>query len=430
MLKISRLQTRVKSTFKSTVVRGTFWKLTSRVSSLFLQSAYFLIIARSLGAEQYGLFVGVMALIKLFTPFANWGAPHILMKHVSRNPAVFKQYWGNTLWITGILGTFFLIAILLINQFALSNQFSGILLLSLGLAELLFARVHEAAIKAFMSTDLFSLDAQINILLSVNGLIAALCLLIFVQSPSAIAWGILYLVSRLVTALISFFLVCRRLGAPQPDLSLMKSEITQGFYFSVGLSSQTIYNDIDKTLLASMSTLTATGIYGAAYRMIEVAMIPIVSLLGATYSQFFKKGAIGIRGSLAFAKRIMPVASGYGLLASVGLWLCAPLAPYILGEEYTNSIEALRWLAPIIFFKAIQFFAADTLTGAGLQGVRSALQGGAAGLNVALNLWLIPLYSWRGAAWASLATDGLLMVGLWGLIFFYYQQENRCSSRS
>ncbi|NJN87774.1 MAG: oligosaccharide flippase family protein [Leptolyngbyaceae cyanobacterium SL_7_1] len=398
------------------------------MSSLFLQSAYFLIIARSLGAEQYGLFVGVMALIKLLVPFANWGAPHILMKHVARDQTVFRQFWGNTLWITGVLGTLFLIAILLINQFVLPNQFPGILLLSIGLAELIFARVHEAAIKSFMATDRLGLDAQINILLSVNGLIAALCLLVFFPSPSAIAWGVLYLISRFTTALISLILVCRALGTPQPNLALMKSEIIQGFYFSVGLSSQTIYNDIDKTMLASISTLSATGIYGAAYRIIEVAMIPIVSLLGATYAHFFRKGAVGIRGSLAFAKRIVPVASGYGVLAAVGLWLCAPLTPFILGEEYTTSVEALHWLAPIILFKAIQFFAADTLTGAGLQGARSALQAGAAGLNVGLNLWLIPLYSWRGAAWASLATDGLLMVGLWALTFFYYRQETSRSS--
>ncbi len=33
--------------------------------------------------------------------------------------------------------------------------------------------------------------------------------------------------------------------------------------------------------------------------------------------------------------------------------------------------------------------------------------------NVALNFWLIPAYSWRGAAWASLASDGLLAIGCW-----------------
>jgi hypothetical protein len=34
-------------------------------------------------------------------------------------------------------------------------------------------------------------------------------------------------------------------------------------------------------------------------------------------------------------------------------------------------------------------------------------------VNFGLNLWLIPTHGWRGAAWASLATDGALGVMLW-----------------
>ncbi|MGK7888383.1 MAG: oligosaccharide flippase family protein [Leptolyngbyaceae cyanobacterium] len=419
MPNIEPLKERAKALVKNPLAKGAFWKLAARLSSLFLQTFYFLIISRSLGAEQYGLFIGVMALIKLLVPFASWGTTHILLKHVSRDRTVFRQYWGNTLCITTILGFFILGTILLLNHIVLPTQFPWRLVLFIGLAELIFARFHDAAIKSFVATENFHLDAQIHILLSVNGLIAALCLLVFFPGASALVWGALYLVSRLLTAIAGFILVGRTLGWPSLKLALLKSEVSSGFFFSVSLSSQTIYNDIDKTMLASMSTLVATGVYGAAYRIIDVAMIPILSLLGATYGQFFKRGASGISGSLAFAKKIMPFAGGYGFLASAAVWLVAPIIPYILGPEYASSVDALRWLSPIIFFKALQFFAADTLTGADLQGVRSTLQAIAAGANALGNLWLIPLYSWKGAAIASLATDGLLVISLWSLVFFY-----------
>ena len=54
------------------------------------------------------------------------------------------------------------------------------------------------------------------------------------------------------------------------------------------------------------------------------------------------------------------------------------------------------------------------MTGADFQGFRSCIQVVVALLNVCLNLWLIPGYSWRGAAWASLVSDGLLVLGTWG----------------
>ena len=63
--------------------------------------------------------------------------------------------------------------------------------------------------------------------------------------------------------------------------------------------------------------------------------------------------------------------------------------------------------------KTLHYFAADALTGAGHQALRTLVQVAVAGFNVLVNLWLIPAYSWRGAAWSSLASDGLLAVALW-----------------
>ena len=67
-------------------------------------------------------------------------------------------------------------------------------------------------------------------------------------------------------------------------------EFVEGLYFSTSLSAQNIYNDIDKTMLARMATLDAVGIYAAAYRLIDVAFIPVRSLLYAGYTDFFRAG--------------------------------------------------------------------------------------------------------------------------------------------
>jgi O-antigen/teichoic acid export membrane protein len=62
--------------------------------------------------------------------------------------------------------------------------------------------------------------------------------------------------------------------------------------------------------------------------------------------------------------------------------------------------------------KAMHYFLSDTLTGAGHQGLRTCLQAGVAVFNVLLNLWIIPAYSWRGAAWSSIASDGALALSV------------------
>jgi O-antigen/teichoic acid export membrane protein len=65
----------------------------------------------------------------------------------------------------------------------------------------------------------------------------------------------------------------------------------------------------------------------------------------------------------------------------------------------------------------MNYLPADILTGAGLQKLRSIIQLNMAVFNAVINFWLIPLYSWKGAAWASLFSDGFLALILWSLAF-------------
>jgi O-antigen/teichoic acid export membrane protein len=94
------------------------------------------------------------------------------------------------------------------------------------------------------------------------------------------------------------------------------------------------------------------------------------------------------------------------------LLLFAGYVPLVIGPEYARTAEALRWLAPLPILKGLHYFLSDTLTGAGHQGLRTAIQAGVAVFNVLINVWIIPAYSWRGAAWSSIASDGLLVCGV------------------
>jgi O-antigen/teichoic acid export membrane protein len=95
----------------------------------------------------------------------------------------------------------------------------------------------------------------------------------------------------------------------------------------------------------------------------------------------------------------------------------APLLPLLLGPEYQEAVSAVRWLSLLPLLKAVHYFGADALTGAGHQGVRTGIQIGIAVVNLLLNLWLIPLYSWRGAALATLLSDGLMIVVIWASVW-------------
>jgi len=424
-MSLAKLKSSASRIGQNSLVRNTLWMLIAQGLRLVLQAAYFVIIARALGPEQYGVFVGATALVAILSPFASLGSGNLLIKNVSRDRNLFSEYWGNALLIIFVSGLGLTFLVLLIAPVVLPQTISVSLIFLVAVTDLIFFRILDTAGQAFQAVLWLSKTAQLNILPNVTRVVAALALISFFPEPNVLEWICLYLTSTAVSALLGILLVHRSLGSPKLAVWRIQPEIVEGLYFSVSLSAQTVYNDIDKTMLARLSSLEATGIYAAAYRLIDVAFVPVRSLLAAAYAKFFQHGASGLRGSMGFAKRLVPLAGTYGVAAGVGLFLFAPVVPYVLGNEYAGAVEALRWLALLPVLKALHYFAADTLTGAGFQGLRSAIQVAVAVFNVLLNLWLIPLYSWRGAAWSSLASDAFLMLSLWLVVAFLYRRQEQ-----
>jgi O-antigen/teichoic acid export membrane protein len=255
--------------------------------------------------------------------------------------------------------------------------------------------------------------AQFNVLISAARFIGIAATVAVVRHPTAELWSIVYAASTGVALVIPLLSAASLVKSFKLAPGRIKGELLEGFYFSGGLSAQTIYNDVDKTMLARLSTLGANGIYSAAYRLIEVAFIPVSSVIYAAYSGYFRYGEGDVQATFEYAKRLLPRPIGFSLLAFAGLLVGAPLIPKILGGEYQRTVEAVRWLAILPLFKTMHYFFADALSGAGYQGFRMCLQIVVAVFNVLVNLWVIPAYSWRGAAWSSLASDGLLAVLMW-----------------
>jgi glycosyltransferase involved in cell wall biosynthesis len=98
------------------------------------------------------------------------------------------------------------------------------------------------------------------------------------------------------------------------------------------------------------------------------------------------------------------------------MFVFAPIIPLLAGKGFVESISALRWLCLIPVFRSVHKITGSVLTSIGLQRYRTLTQLTVVFLNFGLNLWLIPTYGWRGAAWASLATDGALGIMNWSVL--------------
>lgn len=397
--------------------------LLSQCFSIVFQTFYFVLLARTLGAQEYGAFVGALSLASIITPFSGWGGAHIIFKHVSKDRNLSNVYLGNALILIAASAPLLTILALLFSPVIFSGKVPLIVVLCTFVADLVGLKLIEVSTASLMSTDSAKYAALLGILLHGSKLSAALIFSFLFSNHSVTTWALLYCSASLFAALIAISVVIKRLGFPKFKVNTLKPELLEGFYFSISGFSDSINGSLDQTMLASMSTLKAAGIYNAAARFLGMAMVFMISFAGASYSKFFQHGAAGITGSWRFARKLLPLAFGYGILIFLVFIFAAPFIPYLLGESFEEAVPVLRWFAPLILMIALSYLASDSLTGAGFQGIRSSIQVSSALLNFFLNLWLIPQYSVYGAIWATLATELAKLVGLYTTVFILSRRQ-------
>lgn len=173
-----------------------------------------------------------------------------------------------------------------------------------------------------------------------------------------------------------------------------------------------IYVVADVSLLSLLTTPLQVGLYSPASTLlsalfiipstIHLSLIPIFSRKISRQNHFF---------DITIFSPIIGLGA-LGLFLSFGLGLGGKwIMPYLLGYEFEGTSTLVFLLSPILFFKSLQFGLAAIIVAAGWQKYRLIPQAIAAITNLGLNLFLIPIYGAKGAAFAYNLSELLLLIG-------------------
>ncbi|HEU5350868.1 MAG TPA: oligosaccharide flippase family protein [Terracidiphilus sp.] len=392
---------------KSVIARNAGWILAGKGMQLMAQFGYFLIIARELGPAGYGTFLACTALAAVLAPFSPLGTGQVLVKYTSRNKALMPAYLGNALLVTSAMGMMLIAAICLVRHILLPPAVSIVMVLAVGTSDLIFAQATYVFAQALLAAGHAKQSSSLMVV-SACARFSAAVLLVTTGAPTLHRWVIFYLFASITASAYGFTVMTICCAGPRFTLGMLRATISEGAHFSTSLAAQTIYNDIDKTMLARLSSVQGAAIYAVAYRFIEVAMLPMRSLQSAAYPEFFRHGIGGMTRSFQFARRILRRSVLYGVAASIGLFVCARFVPLIMGSAYAESTVALKWLCLLPLIQSVHAFLGDALTGANLQPLRSWCQIAIALFNILINLWFIRAWAWHGAACSSILSETLL----------------------
>jgi O-antigen/teichoic acid export membrane protein len=389
------------------VSRNATWIFLGQGTNVLLQAGYFVLLARLLGVREYGIFAGAFAVVNLVTPYSTLGAGMLFMRHVTVDRARAAVYWGNSVAVTAV-ATVVIAGGLLFAGPVLTKTHDRLIFVTLVLANCFFSQIAGLGSLVFQTFEKMRRTAILSLVSSLARFLVLIVMRFTLHHATAFQWSIGVLIASAIAAGLSGAWVRAEIGPAAVDRDLILRRVREGLGFSFAGTTQAAYNDVDKVMLSHYGLNRENGFYTVAYRVIDVATAPIVALDAAVLPRFFRLGQARMPKVLRLAVRSAGVSTLLGAGIALGVLLLAPLIPHMVGRDFSGALIALRWLCWIPLLRGVHRATGSALTGSGRQNLRTGTQLVVAAANLLLNLWWIPVYGWIGAAWSSVASDGLL----------------------
>jgi len=391
--------------------------MTGQGISLVVQAVYFVLLARLLGSTEYGIFAGASALGFIVSPYCDLGSGMLFLRYVSPAHEKFGEFWGNILISNFGAGGLMVILCVVTTHWTLGSV-PALLVLLTAVSNCIGLPISTCAGQVFQTFEKMRYTALLNFTQNGLRLVLAACMIVLLRRATALQWGWAALGVSIVGIVASIMMVHQKCGPPKFSFRLWYRTIQEGFGFSFAGSTSSVYNDLDKAMLSHYGMNSANGIYSVAYRVVNIASAPSFAIYSAAYPTFFRKGLNGIRATVAYGWKTLKHVLVVSAPVCLGAFFLAPLLPRFAGPGFNEAANALRWLCIIPLFRSFHIAAGYAMTSAGYQRFRTASQFGAAAFNWMTNIYLIPRYSWRGAALSSLATDGGLAISNWLILLW------------
>lgn len=371
------------------------------------------ILTRYLGPGGFGTFTFILVFATIFGTFADWGLSLITVREASQNEPLAPDIIGNVLVVRLILSVLAAGVAILVSQIfpQILPAYPQIKLLIVVATTMVIASSLKTSFQIVFNVKLKMENWAISEL-STNVIILAATLLLVYLKIGLAGVIVAYVAGDIAAAAVAAFLGLRLLPIKitlfRPDTKYL---LWEALPMGTILVLFTIYNRIDTVILSFYKGSVAVGYYGAAYRVYEVltlgaayfanSILPIISNLANTdrarLGQIYRKSFV--------------ILFGLGLFVSLTNFLLAPLGISIIaGPKFTGSVWALQILSLALVASYFNHLNGYTIVALGKQWYSLGIAIIALIVNVTLNIFFIPLYSYPAAALITFVTEALIVI--------------------
>ena len=396
--------------FKRKIAYNTAVQILGKVvlNSL-LSVALVFLLARYLGPKNYGFYSAVIAFGGLFAILADFGIYPILIREMASKPKEQEKIFGKVL-VLRLLSAFLVCLLAFLVSFL--TPYPLFIKWAIGIVALqsLFASLTNFFVSVFQLHYQMDLPVLFEVLGRAVLLALVLIVVHFKLGFLEIFW-FLALSSFLNLALL-FLLATRYIKIkPQFDLEFFQHFLRECWPVGIVVILLLVHFKTDTIILSLEKSAYEVGLYGAAYRIIEVMiLIPLIfsSLLLPKFSEFAFSDQKALKQIFQKAFDILFL---FALPLVAFLIIFAPqIIVTIAGIDFVGAIAPLRILVLAVFWPFLYFPIYYLLVAARKQKALIFPWGAVTVLNIALNLILIPKFSYKGAAFATFVTEAVLFI--------------------
>jgi len=396
--------------------------LSLSVAHIMSQAILFLVIvylARTLGAAGFGKIAFAQAVILYFALIANMGLSTLGIREMARNKDKIDKYVGNILslrLVLALLSLFLLLAFVTLIHKPTQLKY---LILFFGFSLFSYALSLEWLFQSLEKMGFIGISRIMDKLFY-----AGLIFLLVKDTKQILVIPWLWLGGSLLASGFLIYIFIKQFGRPRLkfNFSFWQDMLRRALPMGTAFIMIQIYYNFDTVMLGFMKNDEVVGWYNAAYKIVLFiwAFIPIfVNAIFPLMSRYYKESKEKLRILISSATKLMSIIAlplGIG-----GTILAKPIISFLYGEEFIKGVIAFQiliWTVVIISIRCSyeQSFLACDREKRYLLGVIVG-----ATTNIILNSILIPYFSLKGAAIATVVSEFVFSL----YMFFYFQIVSR-----
>ena len=419
---LKSLLTDNKST-KQTILKNFFWLMTSEG---FSKAAIFLItiiIARYLGASDYGKFSFAFVYVSFFGILADFGLSTVNLRELAIYKKNISSYFFNLNLIKIALSLLALLllyssVVIFINDFQKRQM---VFILGLWIVAQSYNQFLQSFFRALEKMEYEAIGSILYSFCLVSGII-----FLATKKVEVTYLVLAYLISSIISAVIIFLLLYKKYLLRiirKVNIKLIKKSLQDAFPLALSSFLVMVYFRIDILMLSYYKGSEEVGIYNAAYNL-AFSLSFITSMLTIAVFPSLSRSYLSKRKSMvAKYKKFLLALLGTGFITSLLFFLFSKnFILTVFGPDFVKSTEVFKIItwAQIFAYGSGAPMSFLTIMNKQVFYTYSAFLG--AVINIVLNLILIPRYSYFGTGISTLITEILVF---FFLIIFTNIQVNK-----